>query len=81
MNKMIAPTISAGAVTCTNSGISWPPKRALTMPPPTATSTRKNVPSTSENRRRPSYLLSQKSNWPATEFGSSPMDRNAAEAR
>src|ERR1700751_2400614 len=46
------------------------------MPPPTATRTRKKVPSSSENSRRPSYLSFKKSNSPATEFGC-PMDRKA----
>src|ERR1039458_3885499 len=50
------------------------------MPPPTATSTRKKVPSSSEKSRRPSYLSSKKSNWRAIEFGR-PNERNATSAR
>ena len=79
MNKMMAITISAGATTLAPYGTALPPNLALTMPPPTATRTRKKVPSSSENRRRPSYLSSQKSNSPATEFGC-PMDRRATSA-
>ena len=52
MNKMMAATIRAGAVTRAAAGTAWPPNRALTIPPPTATRTRKNVPSSSENSRR-----------------------------
>ena len=44
-------TIRPGATTCAPVGDGTPPKRALTIPPPTATRTRKNVPSSSENRR------------------------------
>src|SRR5438034_736880 len=53
MNRMTAATISAGATTRAPAGTASPPNRALTMPPPTATSTKKKVPSTSENSRRP----------------------------
>jgi hypothetical protein len=79
MNKMMAATISAGATTLAPYGTALPPKRALTMPPPTATRTRKKVPSSSENSRRPSYRSFQKSNSPATEFGC-PIDRKATSA-
>jgi hypothetical protein len=51
-------------------GTALPPNRALTIPAPTATSTRKKVPSSSEKRRRPSKLSSKKSNWATMEFGS-----------
>ena len=44
MNKMMAATISAGATTRATKGTALPPKRALTIPPPTATRTRKKVP-------------------------------------
>ena len=51
MNKMMARTVSAGAVTAAERlimpGKAWP-----IMPPPAAASTRKKVPSSSENRRR-----------------------------
>ena len=53
MNKMMAATISAGATTRAPDGTASPPKRALTMPPPTATRTRKKVPSTSETAAAP----------------------------
>ena len=60
MNKMIAITINAGAVTAAVrlivSGNAWP-----IIPPPAATSTKKNVPSTSENSRRHSCFGSWKS--------------------
>ena len=69
MNRMLAITISAGATTRAVAGIAWPPNRAFTIPPPTAVSTRKKVPRTSANRRRPSYSSSQKSNCAAMEFG------------
>ena len=53
MNRMIAITISPGATTAAGRLI-WPlPCR---IPPPAATSTRKNVPSSSENNRRYSSL-------------------------
>ena len=55
MNRMIAITINPGAVTAAVreivSGNAW-----LIIPPPAATSTRKNVPNPSENRRRHSWL-------------------------
>ena len=76
MNKMMAITISAGATTFAPYGTALPPNLALTMPPPTATRTRRNVPSSSENSRRPSYRSFKKSNSLATEFGC-PMDRSA----
>ena len=79
MNKMTAITISAGATTLAPYGTALPPNRALTMPPPTATRTRKKVPRTSENSRRASYRSSQKSNSPATELGC-PIDRRATAA-
>jgi hypothetical protein len=52
MNKMMAATISPGAVTRAPYGTASPPKRALTIPAPTATKTRKKVPRTSANSRR-----------------------------
>ncbi len=58
MNKMMAITIRAGATTRAPYGTAWPPNRALTIPAPTATRTRKNVPRLSENRRRHQYLSS-----------------------
>ena len=54
MNRMMAATISAGATTRAPYGTAPPPNRALTMSAPTATRTRKNVPSSSANSRRPS---------------------------
>ena len=80
MNKMTAITIRAGATTRALYGTAWPPNRALTMPPPTATSTRKKVPRTSANRRRHSYRSSQKSVARAIEFGC-PRVRRATAAR
>ena len=60
MNKMIAITISPGATTAAVrlivSGNACP-----IMPPPAATSTRKNVPSNSEKSRRHSWDESWKS--------------------
>ncbi len=51
MNKMMAITMSAGATTAAVRlmvpGKAWP-----IIPPPAATSTKKNVPSNSENNRR-----------------------------
>jgi len=51
MNKMIAATISPGAVTAaprpTPTGCGSPPS-----PPPAPTNTRKNVPKSSLNNRR-----------------------------
>ena len=44
MNKMMAITISAGATTFAPYGTALPPNLALTMPPPTATRTRKKRP-------------------------------------
>ena len=44
MNKPTAATISAAATTAAPDGTASPPKRALTMPPPTATRTRKKAP-------------------------------------
>ena len=59
MNRMTPSTISAGAVTAAVrlivSGNAWP-----IIPPPAATSTRKNVPSSSENSRRHSCFGSRK---------------------
>ena len=52
MNRMMAATISAGATTLAAYGTALPPKRALTIGPPTATKTRKKVPSSSEKSRR-----------------------------
>ncbi len=51
MNKMIASTISPGAVTAAVR-LMVPGKASPIMPPPAATSTRKNVPSNSETSRR-----------------------------
>src|ERR1700691_699523 len=76
MNRMIAITISAGATTSAGPGMTWPPNLALTIPPPAATRTRKNVPSNSEKTRRHSYRLSQKSKRRAKAFGS-PMECSA----
>ncbi len=60
MNKMMAMTVSAGAVTAAvwliTPGKAWP-----IMPPPAAASTRKKVPSSSENSRRHSCRGSLKS--------------------
>ena len=60
MNKMMAITIRPGATTAAwrlmVSGNAWP-----IIPPPAATSTRKKVPSASENRRRHSWLGLSKS--------------------
>ena len=65
MNKMIAITISPGATTAAVRlivfGNAW-----LIIPPPAATSTRKNVPSSSENSRRHSWLGSWKSSTVAS---------------
>ena len=49
MNRMIAMTIRPGATTAAARTI-WPSPTKI--PPPAATSTRKNVPSSSENSRR-----------------------------
>ncbi len=51
MNKMIAMTMSAGATTAADRLIELG-KAAFIMPAPAATNTRKNVPSSSEKRRR-----------------------------
>ena len=60
MKRMIPSTISPGATTAAVrlivSGNAWP-----IIPPPAATRTRKNVPSSSEKRRRHSWLGSWKS--------------------
>ena len=60
-------TMSAGATTAAvrliMSGKAWP-----IMPPPAATSTRKNVPSTSENSRRHSWRGSLKSVMRVNDF-------------
>ena len=69
MNKMIAMTIRAGATTKAGAGMAWPPNFAFTIPPPAATRTSRKVPKTSENRRRPSYLSSKKSNCLTSAFG------------
>ena len=60
MNKMMAMTVSAGAVTAALWLIT-PGKAWLIMPPPAAASTRKKVPSSSENSRRHSCRGSLKS--------------------
>ena len=69
MNRMIAITISAGATTRAAAGTACPPNRAFTIPAPAATRTRKKVPSSSANSRRPSYRSSQKLNCLTIEFG------------
>ncbi len=79
MNMMIASTMRPGATTRASAGTTCPPNLAFTIPPPAATSTRRNVPSSSEKTRRHSYWLSQKSNRRAKEFGS-PMERSAIAA-
>ena len=60
MNRMMPITIRPGATTAAVReivfGKAWP-----IMPPPAATSTRKNVPYNSEKRRRHSWLGSLKS--------------------
>ena len=60
MNRMIASTVKPGATTASVwlivPGKAWP-----IMPPPAAASTRKNVPSSSETRRRHSWRGSLKS--------------------
>ena len=65
MNRMIASTISPGATTAAVRlivfGNAWP-----IMPPPAATNTRKNVPSSSEKSRRHSCGGSWKSSKIAT---------------
>jgi hypothetical protein len=60
MYKMIPRTVSPGAVTAAVWLIT-PGKAWLIMPAPAAASTRKKVPSTSENRRRHSWCGSLKS--------------------
>ena len=60
MNKMIAITMSAGATTAAVRLMVFG-KACPIIPPPAATSTRKNVPSSSENRRRHSWDGSRKS--------------------
>ena len=75
MNRMIAITISPGADTAAERAIvfgnAWP-----IMPPPAATSTRKNVPSSSENRRRHSCFGLLKSS-----IGRTTLDSNQSTAR
>src|SRR6185437_14560303 len=60
MNRMIANTISAGAVTAAVREIVFGNACPI-IPPPAATSTRKKVPSSSENSRRHSCDVSWKS--------------------
>ena len=60
MNKMTAMTIRAGATTAAVRLIT-PGKACPIIPPPAATRTKKNVPSTSEKRRRHSCRGSLKS--------------------
>jgi hypothetical protein len=60
MNKMMAMTVSAGAVTAAVWLIT-PGKARPIIPPPAAASTRKKVPSSSETRRRHSWCGSLKS--------------------
>ena len=67
MNKMMAMTVSAGATTAALWLIT-PGKAWLIMPPPAAARTRKNVPSSSENRRRHSWRGSLKSVMRSTTF-------------
>ena len=57
MNKMMAATISAGATTFAPYGTAFPPNRALTMPPPTATRTRKKVPGGFREHQPPFVLV------------------------
>src|SRR5258707_4683107 len=76
MNMMMARTMRPGATTRAAAGMASPPNLAFTIPAPAATSTRRNVPSSSENTRRHSYWLSQKSNRRAKAFGS-PIERSA----
>ena len=52
MNKMMAMTVSAGAVTAAVCWLITPGKAWPIMPPPAVASTRKKVPSSSENSRR-----------------------------
>ena len=70
MNKMIAITIIPGATTAAVrlivSGNACP-----IMPPPAATSTRKNVPSNSEKSRRHSWDESWKSSTASSNVASS----------
>ena len=72
MNMMIAMTISPGAVTAAVRAIvfgkAWP-----IMPPPAATSTRKNVPKSSENSRRHSCFGSLKSSIGVDDLGLEPV--------
>src|SRR5260221_13423688 len=79
MNMMMARTMRPGATTRAAAGMASPPNLAFTIPAPAATSTRRNVPSSSENTRRHSYWLSQKSNRRAKAFGS-PIERSAIAA-
>src|SRR6476659_4139756 len=72
MNMMIAITISPGAVTAVARLIA-PWLLAFTTAPPAPTSTRKKVPSSSENRRRHSSFGS--SNWSTPGYSSESRDR------
>ena len=60
MNRMIASTISPGATTAAVRLMVFGNASPI-MPPPAATNTRKNVPSTSEKSRRHSWRGSRKS--------------------
>jgi hypothetical protein len=51
------------------SPMRWGRQRVPSVPCAADAPLRKKVPRTPENSRRPSYLLSQKSNCPTTEFG------------
>ena len=65
MNRMIAITMSPGAVTAAARLIA-PSDWAFTTAPPAPTSTRKKVPSSSEKRRRHSCAGLSKSQRPCT---------------
>ena len=73
MNRMMAITIRPGATTAAWRlmvfGKAW-----LIIPPPAATSTRKNVPNSSENSRRHSCFGSWKSSIGWITFVSNVLD-------
>ena len=62
MNRMTAVTVSAGATASAAGLVTCPPNLAFTIGPPAAARTSRNVPNSSENRRRHSYWSSVKSN-------------------
>ena len=70
MNRMIAITIRPGAATAVARLIA-PLLFAMTTAPPAPTSTRKKVPSNSENSRLHSRLTSSKSSIPGYSSASS----------